>query len=48
VTRLSFPKERVRILLLEGIHENAVADLAANGFVDIDTRSGALGEEELA
>ena len=47
MTRLSFPKEQVRILLLEGIHENAVADLAADGFVDIDTRAGALSEDQL-
>ena len=36
LTRLSFPKEQVRILLLEGIHENAVADLAADGYTGVD------------
>ena len=47
MTRLSSQKEQIRILLLEGIHENAVADLAADGFVDIDTRAGALSEDQL-
>ena len=47
MTRLSTPKEQVRILLLEGIHENAVADLTADGFADIDVRAGALDEDEL-
>ena len=45
--RLSFPKEQVRILLLEGIHENAVADLAADGYTGITVLPGALGEDEL-
>ena len=37
----------MRILLLEGIHENAVADLTADGFANIDTRAGALDEDDL-
>lgn len=47
MTRLSLPKAQVRILLLEGIHENAVADLAADGYSAITALPGALGEEEL-
>ena len=47
MTRLSSQKEQVRILLLEGIHENAVADLTADGFANIETRAGALDEDEL-
>jgi D-3-phosphoglycerate dehydrogenase / 2-oxoglutarate reductase len=47
LTRLSFPKEQVRILLLEGIHENAAADLAAEGYTGITILPGALHEDEL-
>ena len=47
MTRLSLPKEQVHILLLEGIHENAVADLAAEGYTSVAALPGALDEEEL-
>ena len=47
MTRLSFPKEQVRILLLDGIHENAVADLAADGYTGITKLPSALDEDEL-
>ena len=47
MTRLSFPKERVQILLLEGIHENAATDLAAGGYTNVTMLPGALDEDEL-
>jgi D-3-phosphoglycerate dehydrogenase len=47
VTRLSLPKEKVQILLLEGIHENAVADLVTDGYGSIARLPGALDEDEL-
>ena len=47
MTRLSLPKEQVHILLLEGIHENAVADLAADGYTAITALPGALDEDQL-
>ena len=47
MTRLSFPKEKVQILLLEGIHENAVADLTADGYSNLVRLPGALDEDEL-
>ena len=47
MTRLSFPKEKVQILLLEGIHENAVADLTADGYSSLVRLPGALDEDEL-
>ena len=47
MTRLSLAKERVQILLLEGIHENAVADLAAEGYANVTRLKGALDEDEL-
>jgi D-3-phosphoglycerate dehydrogenase len=48
VTRLSLAKERVQVLLLEGIHDNAVADLHADGYVNLVRLPGALSEEDLA
>jgi D-3-phosphoglycerate dehydrogenase len=47
VTRLSLAKERMQILLLEGVHENAVADLARDGFSNLVQLPTALDEDEL-
>ena len=47
MTRLSLAKEKVRILLLEGIHDNAAADLAAAGYANVERLPGALDEAEL-
>ena len=47
MTRLSLAKEKVRILLLEGIHDNAAADLAAAGYANVTRLPGALDEAEL-
>ncbi|NMC04848.1 MAG: phosphoglycerate dehydrogenase [Candidatus Lokiarchaeota archaeon] len=40
-------KEETKILLLEGIHESAVANFKAAGFKNIETAKGALTEDEL-
>lgn len=47
MTRLSLSKDRVQVLLLEGIHENAVADLTAAGYRNVTRLAGALAEDEL-
>ncbi|WP_418160291.1 phosphoglycerate dehydrogenase [Benzoatithermus flavus] len=47
LTRLSLAKEKVQVLLLEGIHENAVADLVADGYTSVTRLPGALDEDEL-
>jgi D-3-phosphoglycerate dehydrogenase len=47
LTSLSFPKEKVQILLLEGVHENAIADLTADGYTSLTRLPGALDENEL-
>ncbi|MEK0084375.1 phosphoglycerate dehydrogenase [Geminicoccaceae bacterium SYSU G07066] len=47
MTRLSLAKEKVQVLLLEGIHENAVADLVADGYTSVTRLPGALDEDEL-
>lgn len=40
--RLSVPKDRLRFVLLEGIHRSAVDALAADGYTRVDTHAGAL------
>src|SRR5215207_9448966 len=47
MTRLSLAKDRVRILLLEGVHDNAVADFAAESYGNVIRLPGALSEDEL-
>ncbi|MEO0652837.1 MAG: phosphoglycerate dehydrogenase, partial [Planctomycetota bacterium] len=46
--RLSFPREDIRILLLEGVSPTAVERLQDVGYTNLDVRSGALQGEELA
>jgi D-3-phosphoglycerate dehydrogenase len=45
--QLSFPKERIKVLLLEGIHPAAEASLRASDYSSIERAGGALSEEEL-
>ncbi|HYI72071.1 MAG TPA: phosphoglycerate dehydrogenase, partial [Skermanella sp.] len=45
--KLSFPKEKISILLLEGIHDNAVADLADHGYANVTRLPKALDEQDL-
>jgi D-3-phosphoglycerate dehydrogenase len=40
--RLSVPKDRLRFVLLEGIHRSAVDALVADGYTRVDTHPGAL------
>ena len=44
--RWSYPRSRMRILLLENVHPAAVARLQDEGY-SVETVSGALGEDEL-
>ena len=37
----------MRILLLEGVHDNAVADFAAESYANVIRLPGALSEDEL-
>ncbi len=46
-TALSRPKDRIKILLLEGISEMAVSALNAAGYTNVDRRMKALNGEEL-
>ena len=46
--RLSVPKERLKFVLLEGIHPTAVEALNADGYTQVVTAPKALAGEELA
>lgn len=43
---ISYPKNRIKVLLLEGIHEDAVEQLKTEGY-QVDLLPGSLTEEEL-
>jgi len=44
----SYPRTKIKILLLENIADSAVSDLVAGGYADIERLNGALSEAELA
>ena len=46
--KTSFPKEKIRILLLEGIHTNAVDVFQKAGYTNVERLTGALPSDELA
>lgn len=46
-TQLSLPKDKIRILLLEGIHDSAVALLKASGYENVVRHKGALEGDAL-
>ena len=43
----SFPKDKIKILLLEGVHISAIKDFEKRGYVNIENHAGAMSEEEL-
>lgn len=46
--RLSLGKDKIRILLLEGVHKSAVEHFSAHGYANITALPGALAGEALA
>ena len=44
---LSYPKDKIKILLLEGIHQSAVEEFQKRGYNNITAVKGAMSEEEL-
>src|SRR5215213_2228188 len=46
-TKTSYPKEKIKILLLENISEAAVKQFTNNGYTNVERLSKALPEEEL-
>lgn len=45
--RTSYPRDKIKILLLENISDAAARELGSAGYANIDRRSGALSEDEL-
>jgi D-3-phosphoglycerate dehydrogenase len=46
-TQTSYPRGKIKILLLENISDSAVEELNASGYAEIKRLSGALGEADL-
>jgi len=47
MSKLSFSKEKINILLLEGIHQNAVDAFAGQGYSNVELLPAAMDEDEL-
>jgi len=47
VSRLSVPKDKIRIVLVEGVHESAARMLAANGYVNVERQPASPSAETL-
>jgi D-3-phosphoglycerate dehydrogenase / 2-oxoglutarate reductase len=48
MSRTSYPKDKIRILLLENISDAAVNELRSAGYKNIERAQGALSEQQLA
>ncbi len=48
MTSYSYPKSKIKILLLEGVHQSAVDYFTSQGYENIDARPGGMNEDELA
>jgi D-3-phosphoglycerate dehydrogenase / 2-oxoglutarate reductase len=46
--KTSFPKERMNVLLLEGVHPSAVNMLTRSGYGNIESMPGSMSEKDLA
>lgn len=47
MVKVSLEKEKIKFLLLEGVHPSAVENLTAAGYTNIEYHKGALSDEEL-
>jgi D-3-phosphoglycerate dehydrogenase len=47
MSKVSLPKEKIKILLLEGVHQSAVETLKNNGYFNIEYLKTSLPEDEL-
>lgn len=47
MTKVSLPKDKIKILLLEGVHKSAMSSLQANGYSNIEYLKTSLPEAEL-
>jgi len=48
MAKTSYPKEKINILLLEGVHPSAIDIFKKEGYANIESFSRAMGAEELA
>ena len=46
-TQTSYPRGKIKILLLEDISDSAVGELNQSGYIEIKRLSGALSEADL-
>ena len=47
MSRLSVPKDKIRIVLVEGVHDSAARLLAANGYVNVERLAASPAPEML-
>ena len=47
MTKTSYPRNKIKILLLENISDSAVAEMNASGYLEIERLNGALSEAQL-
>jgi D-3-phosphoglycerate dehydrogenase len=47
IREVSYPKDKIKILLLEGLHPSAFNEFAKKGYTSIDSSKDAMTEEEL-
>ena len=47
MVKVSLEKDKIKFLLLEGVHQSAVDNLRAAGYTNIEYHKGALSEDEL-
>ncbi len=47
MSKTSLDKSKIKFLLLEGVHQNAVDTLKAAGYTNIEYLKGALSADEL-
>lgn len=47
MVKVSLQKDKIKFLLLEGVHQSAVENLKAAGYTNIEYHKSALSDEEL-
>ncbi|NHX34678.1 phosphoglycerate dehydrogenase, partial [Escherichia coli] len=47
MVKVSLQKDKIKFLLLEGVHQSAVDNLKAAGYTNIEYHKSALSDEEL-
>lgn len=47
MTKFSLSKDKIQVLLLEGVHDNALSEMAARGYANVERLPYALDEDQL-